>query len=128
MQQASKSEIQKRLTAQLVRGELFSSFFAASIPIFNAFFFWHTGKKVATVASDYNKARRIYSIFGWILLLLPFVIAQIFMTLSEYPQIYFRFYSVAIPIFWILYLVPVYLIARKHTSILKNLGMLEAKI
>ena len=125
MERASSSEIQKRKSAQLVKGELLSSFFAAAIPVFNAFFYWHNGKKIATIAKDYNSVRRTYSIFGWILLLLPFVILQCFMFLGSFPSIYFLLYNFATPLFWLCYLTPVFLIAKKHTSIVKDLGELQ---
>jgi len=62
----------------------------------------------------------MYRVFGWVLLLLPILI------MSIYPTIHSMFYKLSTPIVWIIYLVPAFLIAKKHTSILRDLKELEA--
>jgi uncharacterized membrane protein len=120
MQRASEAEIRRRKNQQIEKSTLFLSFFAACIPIFNGIYFWHMGGVVASIARDQTKVRLMYRVFGCVLLLLPILM------LSIYPSVRSMFWQTSTLVMWVIYLVPAFLIARKHTSILRDLKELEA--
>ncbi|MFN5510520.1 MAG: hypothetical protein ACK49H_04575 [Burkholderiales bacterium] len=112
MERASQAEIAQRRKEKDIRVALFTGFFAALIPLFNAGFYYVQGKRVQRVAKEQHKIAWVYRLMVTALLLLPLIAMG-----AGFIFIGTRHEYLAVPAMWVAYVLPAYLIAKKHLAI-----------